>query len=448
MNFISKLKLELKKNPPRLLALGFFIIILTGTVLLSLPVSSSTGTFTNLLDCFFTATSAVCVTGLTTLNTLSHWSRFGHVVILVMIQIGGLGFMSLAIVVALLLKKRISIRDRVIIQEQMNSGKIRGMVRLVQFVLISTFMFEGIGFLFLSVQLVPEYGFAKGLWYSLFHAVSSFCNAGFDLIGNASLSPFAANILVLIPISMLIIVGGIGFSVYSDVLNKRCFTKLSVHSKLAISVSLFLIVFGTFVVFMLEKSNPNTIGNEPFANQMMAAAFQTITTRTAGFATIDQAQMRDATAIFSIILMFIGGSPAGTAGGIKTTTIGLLIFAMISELRGYEDVVIFTRRASKNVIKRAISILLLAIIWVITISFILSFTESANYVDILFEVVSAFGTVGLTRGITPMLSPIGKILIIMCMYMGRLGPLTVVFAINKKKKERKYREPIGDILVG
>ncbi|MDO5690479.1 MAG: TrkH family potassium uptake protein [Tissierellia bacterium] len=448
MRFSERLKIQLEMNPSRFLALGFFLVILTGSILLTLPISSTSGTFTPFIDAAFTATSAVCVTGLVTVNTAMHWTTFGHVVIITLIQLGGLGIMTWAILIALLMKKRITLRDRLVIHEQMNTGSLQGMVKLIIYVLKSTFLIELIGALLLSFTFVPAYGLGKGIWYSVFHAISSYCNAGFDILGETSVAPYVGSVAVILPISALIVLGGIGFNVYMDVTNKKSFRSLALHSKLALSMTGILLAIGTLLFLLLEYHNPNSIKNEPFFTKLLASFFQSVTTRTAGYFSVDQVNITDASAIVSIILMFIGGSPAGTAGGIKTTTLSLLLLTARSEIKGYEDVVAFNRRISTATIRKALSLIIISLIWISIISLLLTMTEPFPYINLLFETTSAFATVGLTRGVTPGMSSFGKILIMTTMYLGRTGPLTLAFALSRREHKKKYREPKGDVLVG
>ncbi len=448
MKNLDKLKVQLVKNPARLLALGFFSVIMTGALLLMLPISNAKGVVTGFIDAVFTATSAVCVTGLVTVTTATHWSTFGHVVIMTLIQLGGLGIMTWAILIALLMKKRITLRDRLAVHEQMNTVSLQGMVKLIIFVLKSTFLIELVGAVLLSFRFIPQFGWGKGIWFSLFHAVSAYCNAGFDILGETSLAPYVQSIGVVLPVSALIILGGIGFNVYMNVIYKRNFRKLTLHSKLALTITGVLLLLGTVMFLILEYGNPHSLKDKPFAVKLLISFFQSVTTRTAGFFTVDQVNISDASAVVSIIFMFIGGSPAGTAGGIKTTTFGLLLMATHSEIKGHEDVVAFNRRIPISTIRKALALIMVSLTWVTGVSLLLTMSESMPYINLLFETASAFGTVGLTRGVTPNLTSFGKVLIMCTMYLGRTGPLTLAYAISKREKKKRYREPKGDVLVG
>lgn len=413
-----------------------------------LPVSSKEGIVTPFIDAFFTSTSAVCVTGLVTLNTAEHWSYFGSTVIIMLIQIGGLGFMSFATLFALILGKRITLKERMVMQEAMNSFSLQGLVKLAKYILIFTFSVEGIGALFLSTKFIPEHGFLKGLYFSIFHSISAFCNAGFDLTGN-SLVPYADNAVIILTISALIITGGLGFAVWAEIYNYKGMGKLSVHSKLVISATLILIVGGWILMYIFEMKNPGTIQNMSLKGKLLSSLFASVSPRTAGFNSISTADMTLAGKFLTIILMFIGGSPGGTAGGIKTTTAGILLMTVISVFKNREDAEIFGRTISKNLVYKSFVILTLALCLVIGETMILSFTEKGASLEyILYEVTSAFGTVGLTLGLTPNLSVIGKVLIALTMYIGRVGILTLLLALAHKKHGSSIKYPDGKILVG
>lgn len=413
-----------------------------------LPVSSKEGIVTPFIDAFFTSTSAVCVTGLVTLNTAEHWSYFGSTVIITLIQIGGLGFMSFATLFALILGKRITLKERMVMQEAMNSFSLQGLVKLAKYILIFTFSVEGIGALFLSTKFIPEHGFLKGLYFSIFHSISAFCNAGFDLTGN-SLVPYADNAVIILTISALIITGGLGFAVWAEIYNYKGMGKLSVHSKLVISATLILIVGGWILMYIFEMKNPGTIQNMSLKGKLLSSLFASVSPRTAGFNSISTADMTLAGKFLTIILMFIGGSPGGTAGGIKTTTAGILLMTVISVFKNREDAEIFGRTISKNLVYKSFVILTLALCLVIGETMVLSFTEKGASLEyILYEVTSAFGTVGLTLGLTPNLSVIGKVLIALTMYIGRVGILTLLLALAHKKHGSSIKYPDGKILVG
>lgn len=437
-----------KLTPVRILALGFFAVIMTGSLLLMLPISSKTGAITPFIDAFFTATSAVCVTGLVTLNTAEHWTYFGTTVIMLLIQIGGLGFMSFATLFALILGKKITLKDRLIMQEAMNTFSLQGLVKLAKYILMFTFAVEGIGALFLSTTFIPDYGIGKGIYFSIFHSVSAFCNAGFDLTGN-SLVPYADNAVIILTISALIVIGGLGFTVWAEIYNFKGIKKLSVHSKLVISMTIFLIVGGWILMYVFEINNPETLEGMSLKGQLLSSFFASVSPRTAGFNSISMPGMTVAGTFLTIMLMFIGGSPGGTAGGVKTTTAGILIMTVISVFRNDEDTKLYNRTVSKALVYKAFVIFTIAMALVIAETMILSFTEAGASLEyILYEVVSAFATVGLSLGLTPELSVIGKLLIAITMYIGRVGVLTLFLALSNRKNGNGIKYPEAKILVG
>ncbi len=445
-NFSKKLKL----NPVQILALGFAIVIFTGAILLTLPIASADGNSTNFLDCIFTSTSAVCVTGLVTVDTGTHWNYFGKTVIMCLIEIGGLGFMSFATLLALLVGKKITLKERLLLQESMNSFNLQGLVKLAKYVLMFTFSVELIGALLLSTQFIPDYGLAKGIYFSIFHAISAFCNAGFDLIGNfSSLTGYAENPVIILTIGSLIVIGGLGFAVWSEIYNYRGIKKLSLHSKVVIAMTAFLVFGGAILMFIFEVNNPETIKNMSFKGKILSSLFASISPRTAGFNSISTSGMTTAGIFLTIILMFIGGSPGSTAGGIKTSTAGILLMTLVSVIKGREDTEVFKKRIPKEIVYRAFAISTLGLGLVIIVTMILSITEvGASFEYLLYEVTSAFGTVGLTLGLTQKLSSIGKVLIALTMYCGRVGPMTVAIALTNKKSISSIKYPEDKILVG
>lgn len=447
MSYIRERLYLFELNPPRVLALGFLGLILFGSVLLNLPVASADGDSIGFLDALFTSASAVCVTGLIVVNTATYWSVFGKVVILFLIQIGGLGIMTMATMVALIMGKKISLKERLIIKEQMNQETMSGMVKLTLYVILLTFAIEAIGAIILSFRFVPEYGLTKGIWFSVFHSISAFCNAGFDITGN-SLMSYTDSPLTIMTLSGLIIIGGTGFSVLIDLAKHRRWVRLSLHTKLVITMSLGLILLGTIFFFVLEYSNPATIGQMPLGEKLSAAFFAAVVPRTAGFNSIDTAALRESSVFLTIILMFVGGSPGSTAGGVKTATIGVVLMATISIIRGDKDIEIYEKRLNQETVFKSLAIVTVGMGMIVLISFLLTITESKNFLDVLFEATSAFATVGLSRGITSDLTTIGKIIIIGTMYAGRVGPLTMAYAIGYNKKHKRYRYSEGHISVG
>lgn len=441
---------KFKLNAVQILALGFAAVILIGALLLTLPIASKSGQRTGFIDALFTSTSATCVTGLITLDTGTYWTYFGKTVIISLIQIGGLGFMSFATLFALLLGKKITLKERLILQEALNTFNIQGLVRLMKYILGFTFSVEFLGAVLLSTQFIPEFGVAKGIYYSLFHSVSAFCNAGFDLIGNfSSLTSYADNSVIILTIGSLIMIGGIGFSVWSEIYHCKSIKRLSVHSKIVISMTLGLVVGGAILMFLFEHNNVATIKDMSIEGKALSSYFASVSPRTAGFNSISTSDMTMAGRFLTIILMFIGGSPGSTAGGIKTTTAGILIMTVVSVIKGKEDTELFKKRINKDLIYRAFTVVTLGGLIVVVMTMLLSITEvGMKFEELVYEVTSAFATVGLTLGITTKLSAVGKVLIAFTMYLGRVGPLTVVLALTTKKKNKSIRYPEGKILVG
>ncbi|WP_138205168.1 TrkH family potassium uptake protein [Haloimpatiens lingqiaonensis] len=442
------LKHKPKFTPVQILAIGFAIVIFTGAILLNLPIASRTGVRTPFIDCIFTSTSAVCVTGLVTLNTSVHWSYFGKTVIMVLIEIGGLGFMSFATMIALILGKRITLKERLVMQEAMNSFSLQGIVKLARYVLFFTFFIQSMGALLLSTQFIPEYGLGKGIYFSIFHSISAFCNAGFDLTGD-SLIPYANNPVVIITIAFLIMIGGLGFFVWAELYNYKRRRKMSLHSKVVITATAILVVVGTILMFLFESNNPGTLRGKSIFEKILSSFFAAVTPRTAGFNSISTSAMSTAGIFLTILLMFVGGSPGSTAGGIKTSTAGLLLMTVVSVIKGKEETEIFKKRINKEIVYRAFAIVVISLGLVITVTMILSITEVGfPFEYLLYEATSAFATVGLTLGLTPKLTVIGKIVLALTMYAGRVGPLTIALALAKNKKKSSIKYPEDKILVG
>ncbi|MCY9591414.1 Trk family potassium uptake protein [Paenibacillus chitinolyticus] len=446
----------LKKSrftPPQILVLGFALIILIGSGLLMLPVSSTDGLPLPFIDALFTATSATCVTGLVVVDTGTHFTTFGQMVIISLIQIGGLGFMSMATLFAFILRKKISLRERLLLQEALNQGSMEGIVRLFRKVLIYSLTIEGIAAVLFTARWSVDLGFPKGLYYGIWHAVSFFNNAGFDLFGPitgpfTSLTAYAGDFITNAVTMALIVLGGIGFIVMSDVMDYRKTKRLTLHSKVVLSATSILIVTGALVIFVFEYSNSKTLGSLDFGGKILASFFQSVTPRTAGANTLDLASLRQASQFFMIILMFIGASPGSTGGGIKTTTFTMLVGAIVAMVRGKEDIVFFRNRLGKERILKAITLTMFALFLVIFVTMLLSTTEDHEFLMILYEVTSAFGTVGLTLGLTTKLTVFGKVMIALTMFAGRLGPLTLAYALQPKAEKELYRYPEGKITIG
>lgn len=445
---MTKIYERIVKNAPLFLGMSFLIVILIGATLLSLPIASVDGNSVGFVNAFFTASSATAVTGLVVANTATQWTMFGKVVIITLIQIGGLGTITLFSIATVLLGRKISLQQRLLVKEQLNITSMSGIVKWVIYVTKITFLIEFTGALLLSFSLIPKYGFITGVWYSIFHAISAFCNAGFDLFGDSIVS-YSGDIYINMIICGLVILGGLGFLVYMDIYNAGSFRKLKVHSKVVITVSALLLFAGTIATLLIEYNNSLSIGEFGFGHKVLASFFQSTVTRTAGFNSIDIGQVHDATAIIYIFLMFIGGSPASTAGGLKTTTFAVMVFSTIGMVRGEHDIVIFNRKIDKEVILRALAITIVCISLVITVTMAIAIVEHDRFdsLDILFETVSAFGTVGMSRGITPHLSDISKIILGFTMFIGRVGPTTIAVGLMKTKPSSiKYAS--GKILVG
>lgn len=449
MHYKRKLK-EKKLNPAQILVLGFARLIIIGGILLNLPIASVDGESIGFIDSLFTSASAVCVTGLVVVNTATYWTLFGKIVILMLIQMGGLGFMTMATLVALLIGKRITLRQRLVIQEGLNQFSLEGVVKLTKYVIMSTLIIEAIGAIILSTRFVPIYGIKNGIWYSIFHSISAFCNAGFDITGN-SIVPFAGDAVVNITLALLIIIGGLGYTVYIDLTRNKEFKSNTLHTKFVLLSTAILLITGFVFILIIEYNNPKTLGNLPFIDKITASMFQAVVPRTAGFNSIDIGGLTKATSFLMIILMFIGGSPGSTAGGIKTTTFGVIILTMYSILKGKSDVDVFRKRIPYELIFRALAVLGISLFLVVFVTMILTLTESENsFLDLLFETTSAFATVGLTRGVTSDLSSIGRLILIFTMFTGRLGPLTLGFALAKRQDKDKgnFRYPEGKIMIG
>ncbi|TDX49082.1 TrkH family potassium uptake protein [Orenia marismortui] len=434
-------------TPAQILSIGYLVVILLGAILLTLPIATTDGQGMNLLDAIFTSTSATAVTGLIVENTSTFFTMFGQIVILCLIQIGGLGIMTMSTLFALLLGKKITLRERLIIQQDLDQFQLSGVIRIVKYVLGVTFAIEGTGAFILFLRFLKDMPLGKALYFGIFHSVSAFNNAGFDIFGN-SLENFTGDITVNLVITTLIILGGIGFAVIAEVYSKRTFKNFSLHTKLVLSVTLILIIVGTIVSFVLEYSNPATIGNLPLGKKAIASYFLAITPRTAGFNTVPTGALNSSTIFFTIILMFIGASPGSTGGGVKTTTFGALGAVLYAKATGREDIEIYKRRLGKDIIYNALSIVLIALLLVVTVTMVLTITEDAEFLDLFFEAVSAFGTVGLSTGVTGGLSVVGRILIILTMFAGRVGPLTIAVAIGERKNKANIRYPKEKILVG
>lgn len=440
-------RLRVRLKPAQVLGLGFAAVILAGAALLTLPVSSAAHVRTPFINALFTATSATCVTGLVVVDTGSYWSVFGQLVILALIQVGGLGIMTMATLFALVIGRRITFHERILIQEAIGQLSVAGVVRLTKYILTSTFVIEGTGALILFLRWLRDLPPERAAYFGIFHAVSAFCNAGFDLWGN-SLVRFVDDITVNLVMGGLIIIGGLGFYVLADVWQNRRFGRLNLHSKLVIKTTALLIGAGTVLMYILEMRNPATLAPLSLKGKILAAWFAAVTPRTAGFNSINVGAMTDAALFLTIILMFIGASPGSTGGGVKTTTFATLALAVWATVTGKTEVETFHRRLAREVVDKALAIAMMSLMLVASVTLILAATQPARFLTVLFEATSAFGTVGLSMGVTPSLTTFGKLLIILLMYAGRVGPLTLAMAIAVRRGPVNIRLPEDRVVVG
>ena len=451
------MKKKISLSTTQIIMLSFLIVILLGSLLLSLPVSSASGDAVPCLDALFTATTATCVTGLVTLPTVSTWSVFGQTVILILIQVGGLGVITIMSAVMILLHKRMGIGDRLLLQDAFNLNSLSGIVRFVKRVLLGTFLVEGVGALLYMTVFIPEFGM-KGIWISVFTSISAFCNAGIDIIADDSLCSYATNPIINTVTSLLIILGGIGYIVWWDLMglgkgktgkNRRRFRDLTLHSKIAITTTLILIFGDGLLIFLFEYHNPLTIGNLSVFDKIQVSLFQSVTTRTAGFATVPQQDLTNASSVLCLLLMFIGGSPVGTAGGIKTVTLAVLAVSALATIQNKQEVSLFNRNISKQAINKAVAVTMMSFAIMFASTILLSAVTDADVLDVFFETVSATATVGLTRDLTPHLNSAGKAIIIGTMYLGRVGPISLALALNSNKKHQNIiKNPTEEISVG
>lgn len=448
---------KIKFTTTQIILLSFILLILLGSILLALPISSANGNAVSFIDALFTATSSSCVTGLMTLPTFSTWSIFGQVVILILIQVGGLGVVTVMSGLMLLMNKKLGISDRLLIQDSFNLSTMSGLVKFVKKVLFGTLVVEGAGALLYMTVFIPKFG-GKGIWISIFNSVSAFCNAGIDIIGDNSLCNYMSNPLINIVTSMLIVIGGIGYIVWWDLLrvfklysfkNKKLLKHLTLHSKITLTVTAGLILSGAILIFIFEYNNPLTIGEMSLLDKIQASLFQSITTRTAGFASVPQENLTNASALTSIILMLIGGSPVGTAGGIKTVTVATLFCSAFSTIRNKNNATLFGRRISDDSIKKAVAVTVFFFTICVASTILLLATCNTSVINAIYETVSATATVGLSRNLTGTLNIFGKIIIILTMYLGRVGPISLAIALSSKKvSQNVISEPTEDISIG
>jgi len=446
-----KINKKLRLTATQTIATNFALIILIGTLLLMLPIANKSGEFIPFLNALFTATSATCVTGLVIYDTWSQFTIFGQLVIMLLIQIGGLGFMTMVVLFFMVLKKRIGLRERELITESVNSMQIGGIIRLVRQILIGTAAIELTGALLLATRFCPRFGFWQGIWYGLFHAVSSFCNAGFDLMGQikpySSLTYFADDLTVNLTVMALIVIGGIGFVLWNDLLNNKLhFWRYSLHTKIML-VGTAILIFGTAAILLLTERGASMAGMT-FSERILASLFQSVTPRTAGFNTVDTGSMSSAGTLITMVMMFVGAGPGSTAGGIKITTAAIMLLSIISYSRGHNDMNVFRRRIDQLLMRRAFCTAVFYFLMAITGALVITIAQDLPLKDVLFEAFSALGTVGLSTGITRDLITISRIVIILLMYSGRVGSLTVILSVSERQVKTELANPTEKIIVG
>lgn len=451
------MKKQFRFSTTQIIMMSFLFGILIGSLLLVLPVSSQTGKSVDYIDALFTSVTSMCVTGLVTVPTVSTWSFFGQAVILVLIQLGGIGVITVIAGIMIYLNKRLGLKDRLLLQDAFNLNSISGIIRFIKKVLKGTLLVEGIGALLYMIVFVPEYGL-RGIWISVFTSISAFCNAGIDIISEQSLCEYALHPVINIVTSILIVLGGLGYLVWWDVIRvlkmkkqplTQRFSYLTLHSKIALSVTVILILFGTLSFFVLEYNNPMTIKEFSFLDKLQVCFFQSVTTRTAGFASIPQEHLSNASAVVSLILMFIGGSPAGTAGGIKTVTFAVFTLSALSTIQNKQETVLFHRSIPKELINKSVAVITVSFSIMLISTILLSSLTQADALDIIYETVSATATVGLSRNLTPSLSFLGKLIVIGTMYLGRVGPISLLVAFNTNhQKKNVIQYPTEEISVG
>ncbi len=450
------MKRKISLSTTHIILLSFLITIFLGSILLYLPISHKSSNL-SYIDALFTATTSTCVTGLVTVPTFSTWTTFGQVVILILIQIGGLGVVSFMALLMILIHKKFNLKDNLLITDAFNLNSMEGLKKFIKQVFIGTFIIEFIGALIYMIVFIPEFGL-KGIWISIFNSISAFCNAGIDIIGDSSLCNYSTNPLVNLNTEMLIILGGLGFIVWLDILRVlkefktkklKVFKSLTLHSKIVLSTTIILILGGAILILLFEYNNPLTLKDYSLFDKIQISLFQSVTTRTAGFASIPQENLTNSSVLVSLILMFIGGSPVGTAGGIKTITIVSLFAVAIASIRNKKEVVIFNRNLSSEITRKAVAVTCMSFSIMFISTILLSYTTDRALIDVLYETLSATATVGLSRNLTPFLNTFGKIIIIVTMYLGRVGPISLAIAFKSKKSESNLiKNPTEDVSVG
>lgn len=458
--------IQKKMSTSQLIAVSFILMIVVGAILLTLPIATADGKGASLFDAAFTATSAVCVTGLTVVDTYAYWSGFGKGVILLLVQLGGLGLITLTMLFLVIGGQKITLRDRLTIQTSLNQTGFSGMVRLIRFIMFGTLLVEGIAAFILTIRfwLEPDINFSTALGWGVFHSISAFCNAGFDIMGRARLSEYVGDPVINIVIMLLVVLGGLGFSVWLDTIDTfkkthkqkrfslmRLFQSLTLHSKVCYSTTAFLLVFGAAFIFVTEYSNAVTLGSLNLLNKIWASLFHSVSIRTAGFFTMPANQISDAGKLITSVLMMIGGSPGGTAGGLRTTTVFIIAACVYSVIRGRSEVQAYGRTITTDIAMRALALLAMFMTIAITATMILNYSDpELQFLDCLMEISSACGTTGLHTGITADLSPTGRSVVMACMYIGRIGPITATLIIGERlsKKGNTLKMPEENIMIG
>ena len=449
LRLVNETKIRKRRlSSTQIIVLGFLGAIFVGTFLLMIPAATATGEQTSFLTALFTATTSICVTGLVVVDTFSHWSFLGQLIILLLIQIGGFGVITLYSSFMMLLKKNFTLRTRLLIQDYYNLDSIQGLIRFLIKVIKGSFFVEGLGFIFYSFIFVPRFGFFKGLWVSVFNAVSAFCNAGMDVIGSSSLIEYQTNVPMNLITIFLIVSGGLGYVVWFDCLEnikkgfkqkyslRTFWRRLGEHTKLVINLTLFFLISGTLLVLLFEWNNPETIGNLSFGNKLLVSFFQSVTFRTAGFATVPQEALTPSTCLVGCIYMFIGGSPVGTAGGVKTVTVFVVLLNVMSFIRNRTEPVVFNHSVSEKLINKANAIVIVNLLLTITLIVALMQTGSVPLIDAAYEIFSATGTVGLSRALTSSLNVPGMIIVMLGMYAGRIGPISMALFFNISRSDK------------
>ncbi len=440
-------------NPMRIIVAAFLGIILFGTLLLMLPISSRAHIYTSPLTALFTATSATCVTGLVVVDTATYWSSFGQAVILVMIQIGGLGFMSVISLFFLVLRKHVGLRSRILIMQSFNLDCLDGVVRLIRDVMRGTLCLEGVGAIILSARFIPDYGLGRGIWCGIFHSISAFCNAGFDIVGTrnglSGMMVYARDPIVLLTLAVLLILGGLGFFVWEDFLSKRSLRNLRIHSKLAIITTAVLLIAGMLLILFAEWNNKGTFAGFSFRDKLVNAFFQSATPRTAGFNSVDQGLLTDGGKVITILLMYIGAGGGSTAGGIKTVTVAVLLLSALSTLKGKRDLIVFERRIETRQVTSGAALLISSLVLTVCGALLITMREGIPFMQTLFETVSAFSTVGLSTGITAQIGAFSRVILILLMYIGRIGVTTfTVGLLFKAQDSSEVTYPTEGVMIG